>query len=60
MLMSAYSGSTISEIRRGGGWMGCDRVVGSGHARIPYDQFLYPRSIFSIKGISNIAKCDPV
>ena len=60
MLMSANSGSTTSEIRREGGWMGCDRVVDLGHSRIPYCQFLYSRSIFSIKGISKITKLDPV
>ena len=60
MLMSANSGSTTSEIRRGGGWIGCDRAVGSAHSRTPYDQFLYPRRIFSIKGTSKIKKLDPV
>ena len=60
MLISADSGSTISEMRRGGGWIGCNRVVGSGHPRIPYDQLLYPRNIFSMKGTSRIKKLDPV
>lgn len=65
MLMCANSGSTISEIRRGGGWMGCDGVVDLWHSRIPHRRFLYPRSIFSIKGISknnnkNLIPCNVV
>ena len=60
MLISANSGSTISEIRRGGGWIGCDGVVDVWHARIPYGQFLYPRNIFSIKVTSKIKNPDLV
>ena len=51
MLMSTNSGSTTSEIRRGGGWIGCDGVVGVGRSRMPYDRFLYPRNIFSTKAM---------
>ena len=65
MLMSANSCSTISEMRREGSWMGCDGVVDLWHSRIPYRRFLYPRSIFSIKGISknnnkNLIPCNVV